>query len=261
LPRDISIYANQHILANAFYAQSDKRIKENIVDVEDHQALDLLRQLKPKKYQYKDKVSRGSREVFGFLAQEVEEILPESVIKRTEPLPNILELADVSESNVIIFTRFDTSNLVSNVSTLEVVGATGGRRRVEIVDVIDTKKIKVDTDLSDVLGSLDETGNLITETTTTTLSLEEYEALTDDERVGFTKEDDTYTKTITKNVGSKIGVYGQVVNDFLSIDKNYIWTVATSALQEVDRQLQAERARNDALEARLVALEEKINVA
>ena len=189
------------------------------------------------------------------MAQEVEEVLPECVNKRTEPIPNILELADVSESNVITFTRFDTSNLVSNVSTLEVVGAKGGKERVKIVDVIDTKKIKVDTDLSDVLGSLDETGNLITETTTTTLSLEEYEALTADEQVGFTKEDDTYTKTITENVGSKIGVYGQVVDDFLSIDKNYIWTIATSALQEVDRQLQAEKNKVASLEARISALE------
>ena len=91
--------------------------------------------------------------------------------------------------------------------------------------------------------------------------VEEYEALTPDEQVGFTKEDDTYTKTITENVGSKIGVYGQVVDDFLSIDKNYIWTIATSALQEVDRQLQAEKAKNQALEARLLAVEEKLNVA
>ena len=72
---------------------------------------------------------------------------------------------------------------------------------------------------------------------------------------GFTKEDDTYTKTITKNVGSKIGVYGQVVDDFLSIDKNYIWTIATSALQEVDRQLQAEKTKVASLEARISALE------
>lgn len=65
-----------------------------------------------RQYQYKDKVSRGSREVFGFLAQEIEDVLPECVDKRTEPIPNILELADVSESNVITFSRFDTSNLV-----------------------------------------------------------------------------------------------------------------------------------------------------
>ena len=56
----------------------------------------------------------------------------------------------------------------------------------------------------------------------------------------------------------KIFVYGQQVKDFVFLQKDAIWTVATAALQEVDRQLQAEKARNDALEARLLALEEKI---
>ena len=56
----------------------------------------------------------------------------------------------------------------------------------------------------------------------------------------------------------KIFVYGQQVKDFVFLKKEAIFTVATSALQEVDKQLQAEKARNDALEARLSALEEKI---
>ena len=47
----------------------------------------------------------------------------------------------------------------------------------------------------------------------------------------------------------------QQVDDFVFLQKDAIWTVATSALQEVDRQLQAEKARNDALEARISALE------
>jgi len=53
----------------------------------------------------------------------------------------------------------------------------------------------------------------------------------------------------------KIFVYGQQVKDFVFLQKDAIWTVATSALQEIDRQLQSEIARNDALEARLSALE------
>ena len=53
----------------------------------------------------------------------------------------------------------------------------------------------------------------------------------------------------------KIFVYGQQVKDFVFLQKDAIWTVATSALQEVDRQLQAEKTRNDALEARILALE------
>ena len=56
-------------------------------------------------------------------------------------------------------------------------------------------------------------------------------------------------------------VRGEKVDDFLSISKNYLWTIATSALQEVDRQLQAEKTKVASLEARLLALEEKINVA
>ena len=45
------------------------------------------------------------------------------------------------------------------------------------------------------------------------------------------------------------------------LKKEAIFTIATSALQEVDRQLQSEKAKVASLEARLSALEEKINVA
>ena len=48
------------------------------------------------------------------------------------------------------------------------------------------------------------------------------------------------------------------MDDFKILNKDYLWTIATSALQEVDRQLQAEKAKNDALEARLLAVEEKL---
>ena len=71
-------------------------------------------------------------------------------------------------------------------------------------------------------------------------------------------ESNTYTKTTTTNVGNNILVKGEVVDDFKILNKDYLWTIATSALQEVDRQLQAEKARNDALEARLVAIEQQL---
>jgi hypothetical protein len=59
-------------------------------------------------------------------------------------------------------------------------------------------------------------------------------------------------------------VYGQEVNDFHTLNKDAIWTVATAALQEVDRQLQAEKQKTSALQTafdalleRVVALEQK----
>ena len=135
----------------------------------------------------------------------------------------------------------------------DLIGVDGTQHNVNIVDVIDTKTIQVDEDLRQYIGSFDEEGNVIIQTETTTITLEEYEALED--KSGFVKEEDTYTKTITSNVGNSILVRGEKVDDFLSIKKNYLWTIATSALQEVDRQLQVEKDKVASLEARISALE------
>ena len=64
-----------------------------------------------------------------------------------------------------------------------------------------------------------------------------------------------WTDTIEESVGEKIFVFGQRVDDFIYLKKEAIWTVATAALQEVDRQLQAEKNKVASLEARISALE------
>jgi hypothetical protein len=214
-----------------------------------------LRQLEPKTYKYRDVVERGDKRVFGFLAGSVEAIVPEAVSTITNMIPNILELCE-AESNVITFSSFNTSNLVSNVSTLEVIGIDGGSHEINIVDVIDAKTIKVDTDMSKWSGSVDENGNVITETTTTTLTEEEYEELED--KIGYVEEEGSWTKTTTTNVGNNIVVKGQVVDDFKILNKDYLWTIATSALQEVDRSVEQLKLENEVLKSRLLALEEKI---
>ena len=50
-------------------------------------------------------------------------------------------------------------------------------------------------------------------------------------------------------------IYGQEVNDFYNLDKNAIFTVATAALQEVDRQQQADKVRIAELENQVSNLE------
>ena len=49
--------------------------------------------------------------------------------------------------------------------------------------------------------------------------------------------------------------FGKKVNDFHTIDKNQIFAVGMSALQEVDRQLQAEKAKTTTLETQVATLE------
>tara|TARA_B100000497_G_scaffold44713_1_gene51830 strand:+ start:1257 stop:2840 length:1584 start_codon:yes stop_codon:yes gene_type:complete len=56
-------------------------------------------------------------------------------------------------------------------------------------------------------------------------------------------------------IGDRVWVYGEYVDDFNNLDKNAIWTIATAALQEVDRQLQVEQKKVKSLEERIAALE------
>jgi hypothetical protein len=285
----MSIYASDDIVTAAYIVShsgtigaSDTRIKKNIVDANDAECLETLRLLKPKKYQYKDEVDRGTEPVWGFIAQEVRETLPYATELRRDVLPNIYELANVSQSNVITFTNFNTSNLESNATTLiRTKGIDGEDHDIHLAEVIDDHTIRVEEDLSEWTGSVDETGNVITEITTTTITPEEYNALEDtsgyianitgyqnanvvisveeynalEDTAGYEEIIDNYTKTTTTYPGTQLFVYGQEVDDFIFLKKDAIWTVATAALQEVDRQLQAEKARNDALEARIAALE------
>ena len=142
---------------------------------------------------------------------------------RQEFIPNIYELANVSSSNVITFTDFNTSNLESNATTLiRVTGIDDEDHDIHLAEIIDEHTIRVEEDLSAWTGSVDETGNVV--------------------------------------AGNQLFVYGQQVDDFVYIQKEAIWSVTTAALQEVDRQLQAEKARNDALERRVEELESMVSI-
>ena len=260
--RATSIYASSRIVTNAevlsaegTITASDSRIKRDIKELNDDDALIKLRQIQPKKYGYKDIGVRGEAEVIGFIADQVEEVLPEAVKKTTSTIPNILEVVNVAESNIISFTNFSTSNL-SNTFTLECVDLRSSEEQyITIVKVIDDKTIQVNEDLSNWLGSFDDDGRLIVETTTSTLTSEEYEALEHQEQEGYVKKDDVYEKTTTSYPGNKLYIRGERVNDFRTLKKEMLFAINFSATQELDRQLQAEKDKVASLEERLAALE------
>jgi hypothetical protein len=246
-----------------FIIGSDERIKKDIVDVEDDEALVKLRMLHPKKYKFIDESARGAHQIYGFLANEVKEVLPDAIVEHPEEVPSIYQFANATSSNVITFSGdFNTSQLESNV--LVVVGVDQVKHELTVDEIIDSTSVRVVEDLSAFSGSLDEHGNVVTETQTLSITPEEYEELEDKD--GFKPIFDEsnviseYTKTTTTYVGDQLFVYGEVVDDFKHLQESAISTLSTSALQEVDRQLQAEKARNDALESRIIELEGMVSL-
>ena len=178
---------------------SDRRIKDNILNVNDSSALETFRLLQPKLYNYKDVVERGSLPVWGFIAQEVADALSHSTGERTEFIPNVYELANVYADGTAVL-EFDTTKLEAGASKLRLYDQSNNEEDVLIDEIIDEFTVR----LSKSIGNADQ-----------------------------------------------VFVYGQEVNDFHFLKKDAIWTTAAAALQEIDRQLQAEKAKTKTLESKL----------
>jgi|SaaInlV_150m_DNA_4_1039716.scaffolds.fasta_scaffold01305_2 hypothetical protein len=61
------------------YISSDRRIKKNITDVSDAFALDTIRKIETKEYEYIDKELKGYKKAIGFIAQDVQKYFPQAV--------------------------------------------------------------------------------------------------------------------------------------------------------------------------------------
>ena len=69
---------------------SDRRIKRDIVEINDETALNMLLLVQPTTYYYKDEArNRGNGKVYGFIAQQIKEVIPDAVHTTKEIIPNI----------------------------------------------------------------------------------------------------------------------------------------------------------------------------
>ena len=215
--RPISVYAQYHMRCSELQVTSDRRIKTDIVDVDDGSALELLRKIQPKTYGYVDTMEKGTKRVYGFIAQEIKELIPEAVDVSEGDLPNIYGHATVDhEQNTITFRDFDTNNL-NQTDSIIYIDQDDKRQTLKIKSVLNSTQLEIEEDLEKIVEAFQ------------TSELEEYK---------FTGE---------------IFIWGQHVDDFHHLQKSAIYTVATAALQEVDRQQQSDKVRITTLETQLQA--------
>ncbi len=78
------INASSQVLANAIVLTSDRRFKKDIISIEN--GMDIIRQLNPVNYkfraeEFKDKYDFDNTLQYGFIAQELETVMPSSVVE------------------------------------------------------------------------------------------------------------------------------------------------------------------------------------
>ncbi len=208
---EYSIYTSDRIAATEFNAFSDIRIKKNVVDINDSSALDKIRLIEPKIYNYIDDKRKGTSNVYGFIAQQVSNVLPYAVTVGEGDIPNIL-----TNSNVVINENNNTVELRLDIP-------------VEGLSLSNTSNINIITDKDEFVTCpvISSSGsNVITIANT-----------------------NNYFSNVT---GAYI--HGERIKDFHHLNKDAIWAVSTAALQEVDRQLQAEKTKVATLETQVADL-------
>jgi hypothetical protein len=171
---------------------SDERVKHKKIPLSPKTSLEQVRDLKPVQFEYKD----NPVPVHGFIAQEVQAVLPNCVSCRTDYFANICDDATWS-NDLLTFKHFNTKDLAYKEKVLY-------------------PKLKLKKGY-------------------------------DEQYVTIAKVIDEHTVQLNEVIQEEKEyiVYGQEVDDFLTLDKNQLFTLTTSALQELDFQLQEEKEKNN----------------
>ena len=197
--RALAIHAHGAVWSDnstGFIATSDRRIKKNIVDVPDNLALEMVRNIPCRYYEYKDNLYSGTEKTIGFIAQEVKEILPMAISIQTSIIPNEMrKLENVSWEQIE-----NTYKLITDLQD----DVSGVKYRFYVSnDVSGNDEIK-----KEIIGN----------------------------------SDNSFTFDSSYN---NVFIYGKEVDDFHTLDKQKIFALHHSAIQELDRLVQDLRTKDE----------------
>ena len=222
----VSAYFEAGIMVGGrVFLESDKRIKHDIQVINDTFALRTIREIECYTYFYNDMIRRTPEITFGFLAQEVKEKLPMAVKMKEDFLPAAMTFAE-------------------DISWEEIVDDDGNSKFKLIIPILHK----------------DASNNIVEHEPGTKFKF----YLTDvsnninyqDFCVSTLLEDGK--SFILEKKSKYVFIYGYLVDDFHILDKEKIFTLHHSAIQELDRQQQADKAKIAELEEKNTELETKV---
>jgi hypothetical protein len=129
----VSVRATGIIVADNFFTVSDARMKTEIVRSDAGKDLKLLNQLTVTDYYYKDMASHGGQNSKGFIAQQVEQLLPQAVEKHTDFIPDIFMMADkVVVSNAVLTISLSKEHHLTDGDMVRLITEKEGTREVQV---------------------------------------------------------------------------------------------------------------------------------
>ena len=127
---------------NLFIASSDSRIKEDIQDINDDDALNKLLAIEPKTYKYVDKIARGDKKVYGFIAQQIREVIPEAIKIEKSYIPNIMSVGEYNDY-IITLPSQPTKVIIKVDDNIKCYDKDNNEILVKVEEVIDEITFKI----------------------------------------------------------------------------------------------------------------------
>jgi hypothetical protein len=189
--------------------ESDLRIKTDISLVDDDRALRQVNALETKEYHYIDPVRRREMKTIGFIAQDVQQVVPNAVSIHTKSIPDEMRIISEPQWGNLVLTIPDLDMSANNF--------TGKCKFYVSNDPSGNDEIKVEIE-----SEKDASGN-------------------NTNQFKFEKE------------YANVFFHGKEVDDFHTIDKNQIFALHHSAIQELSR-------KNDTLVAENTNLKNEISL-
>ena len=151
----LSLRTNYGINIQGGYAlivSSSRKIKKEETELEDGECLQICMGLKPKKYKMIDDRLHGNDYRYGFIAEELEEVLPSAVQSHEQLIPNIYDMATIINNNTIEITKdleIDVEYTIYNSNEDDKVET---KYKMNVLEILGNNLYRVDLDMSTMYG-------------------------------------------------------------------------------------------------------------
>ncbi len=123
-------------------SSSDTRIKEDIQDINDDSELNMILAIEPKTCKYIDKVAKGDKKVYGFITQQIKEVLPDTIGIEPNYIPNIMLLTDY-DNEIISLPSQPTKVIIKLNDKIKCYDKDNQGINVEVIEIIDELTFKI----------------------------------------------------------------------------------------------------------------------
>jgi hypothetical protein len=142
-------------------SSSDERIKKNIKDLDDDRALQMILNIQPKTYNYIDMRGRRSgrdatqaleppeppEPVYGFIAQQIRQVIPDAVRIQTEFIPNIFTVAEYNNNIITLASPLPQASLnaymIDVASKVKCYDMRDNTIIVEVIEIINQQTFRI----------------------------------------------------------------------------------------------------------------------